>query len=297
MAVSKLKAVEPKSASPNKPKILIYGKAGVGKTFTSLDFPSVYFIDTEGGATQNHYTDKLKASGGSYMGIEQGAMDFETVIEQIQALATENHNFKTVVIDSVSKLFNTAISEEMERLGDKDQFGASKKKPVAYMKRLINWLSRLDMTVILISHEKSEWGLNSNKERVEIGSTFDCWDKLEYELDLCLNIIKLGGSRKARVRKSRFKGFEDGSSFDWSYKSFADLYGKDVIEKKAEAIVLATPGQLNKIKILFDTVKMPEGTEEKLLKKANVDGWEEMSTDRIEKAMDYIIKTYKNKGE
>lgn len=295
--MSKLKAVAPKTAEPNKPKILIYGKAGVGKTFTSLDFPNVYYIDTEGGATQDHYTDKLKASGGVYMGVEQGSMDFETVIEQIQALATENHDFKTVVVDSVSKLFNTAISEEMERLGDKDQFGASKKKPVAYMKRLVNWLSRLDMTVILISHEKSEWGLNSNKERVEIGTTFDCWDKLEYELDLCLNIVKLGGGRKGRVRKSRFKGFEDGDTFDWSYDEFAKIYGKDVIEKKAEAIVLATPDQLKKIKNLFDTVKMPDGTEAKLLKKANVEGWEEMSTDRIDKAIEYINKTYKEKGE
>lgn len=295
--MSKLKAVAPKTAEPNKPKILIYGKAGVGKTFTSLDFPNVYYIDTEGGATQDHYTDKLKASGGVYMGVEQGSMDFETVIEQIQALATENHDFKTVVVDSVSKLFNTAISEEMERLGDKDQFGASKKKPVAYMKRLVNWLSRLDMTVILVSHEKSEWGLNSNKERVEIGTTFDCWDKLEYELDLCLNIVKLGGGRKGRVRKSRFKGFEDGDTFDWSYDEFAKIYGKDVIEKKAEAIVLATPDQLKKIKNLFDTVKMPDGTEAKLLKKANVEGWEEMSTDRIDKAIEYINKTYKEKGE
>lgn len=299
MAKSKLKAVEPKSAEPKKPKILIYGKPGVGKTWASLDFPNVYYIDTEGGASMAHYTDKLKNAGGVYFGPEQGSLDFETVIEQIQALATEEHNFKTVVIDSVSKLFNTAIAIEAERLGDKDAFGASKKPAVAYMRKLINWLSRIDMNVILVSHEKPEWGLNANGERVEIGQTFDAWDKLEYELDLCLNVVKAGPNRTARVRKSRLTEFPDASTFGWSYNEFAEKYGKSVIEKKSEAITLATPEQLAEIKKLLETVKLPEGQEDKWLKAAQVDGWEEMETARIAKAINHIKKTYLNmeKGE
>lgn len=296
---SKLKAVEPKSAEPKKPKILIYGKSGVGKTWASLDFPNCYYIDTEGGANLNHYTDKLKNSGGAYMGTEQGSLDFATVIEQVQALATEDHTYKTLVIDSISKLFNTAISDEAERLGDKDAFGASKKPAVAYMRRLINWLSRIDMNVILISHEKTEWGLDGKGQRVEIGSTFDCWDKLEYELDLCLNIIKAGSTRNARVRKSRLTGFPDASIFPWSYADFAKLYGKDVIEKKTEAITLATPEQLKEVERLLSLVKLPEGQEDKWLKQANVEGWEEMETARIQKAIEHIKTTYlnANKGE
>lgn len=298
MAKSKLKAVEPKSAEPKKPKILIYGKPGVGKTWASLDFPNVYYIDTEGGANMAHYTDKLKAAGGVYMGPEQGSLDFDTVIEQIQALATEDHGFKTVVIDSISKLFNTAIAVEAERLGDKDAFGASKKPAVSYMRKMINWLSRIDMNVILISHEKSEWGLNAKGERVEIGQTFDAWDKLEYELDLCLNVVKSGPNRTARVRKSRLTEFPDASSFPWSYSDFADKYGKEVIEKKSEALTLATPEQLDEIKHLLETVRLPEGQEDKWLKAAQVDGWEEMSTERIAKAIEHIKKTYlKEKGE
>lgn len=297
-AKSKLKAVEPKSAEPKKPKILIYGKPGVGKTWASLDFPNVYYVDTEGGASMSHYTDKLKNAGGVYFGPEQGSLDFETVIEQIQALATEEHDYKTVVIDSVSKLFNTAIAVEAERLGDKDAFGASKKPAVAYMRKLINWLSRIDMNVILVSHEKPEWGLNSKGERVEIGQTFDAWDKLEYELDLCLNVVKAGPNRTARVRKSRLTEFPDASTFQWSYDEFATKYGKAVIEKKSEAITLATDEQLKEIKHLLETVRLPEGQEDKWLKAAQVDGWEEMSTDRIAKAIDHINKTYLNaKGE
>ena len=90
---SRLKAVTPKAAEPSKPKVLIFGKPGVGKTFGALDFPSVYYIDTEGGADLAHYTDKLEKSGGMYLGPEQGNLSFETVMEQVQALATEQHHY------------------------------------------------------------------------------------------------------------------------------------------------------------------------------------------------------------
>lgn len=296
-AKSKLLAVDPKSAEPGKPKILIYGKPGVGKTFTSLDFPNCYYIDTEGGASLGHYTDKLKASGGAYMGPDQGSLDFTTLIGQIQALATENHDFKTIVIDSISKIYNTAISDEAELLGDKDAFGASKKPAIAYMRKLVNWLSRVDMNVILISHEKKEWGTDARGQQVEVGQTFDSWEKLEYELDLCLNIVKNGPSRTAKVRKSRLQQFPDGSAFPWSYDDFATKYGKEVIEKKSHVIELATSEQLAEMKRIFDTVKLPEGQEEKWLKAAQVDEWTEMSSEKLDSLIKHIHKTYINKGE
>lgn len=255
---SKLKAVDPKAAEPSKPKILIYGKPGVGKTWSSLDFPNVYYIDTEGGADLEHYTNKLKASGGMYLGVEQGSLDFDTVLEQLQALATEDHTYKTVVIDSITKLFNLEVTKEGERLGDKNAFGADKKPAIAHMRKLVSWLTRLDMNVILIAHEKPQWGIDAKGERSEIGTTFDCWDKLEYELHLCLNIIKNGESRKARVRKSRLMGFADNAVFPWAYAEFAQRYGKDVIEKKPSTLILATAEQLAEVTRLLGIVKLSD---------------------------------------
>ena len=290
--MSKLKAVGPKKAETKKPKVLIFGKPGAGKTFNALDFPGCYFIDVEGGATQSHYTDKLAASGGVYFGPEQGSIDFDTVIEQVQALATEKHPYKTVVIDSISKMFNTAISVEAERLGDKNAFGADKKPAVNRMRRLINWLSRIDMNVILISHEKTEWGQDSKGNRVEIGATFDCWDKLSYELDLVLNVIKSGPVRIAKVTKSRLIEFPDASTFPWSYADFAKLYGEDVIKKESVQIKIATDEQINEINKLLSVVKLPDGQVDKWLSSAQVDSWSEMSTERLGKAIEHIKKTY-----
>ena len=292
---TKLKAVDPKTAEPSKPKVLIFGKAGVGKTWTSLDFPSVYYIDTEGGADMEHYTDKLKKSGGVYFGVDQGSLSFETILEQVEALATENHQYKTLVIDSISKIFSMEIAKEGERLGDKNAFGADKKPAVAYMRRLLSWLTRIDMNVILVAHEKPEWGINSKGQREEVGATFDAWDKLSYELHLALNIFKVAGQHKARVTKSRLLGFKDAEVFEWSYESFANKYGKDVIEGIVKPVSLVTAEQLQTITNLLDTVKLPVNQIDKWFTAAKCEKWEEMDSDKAEKIIEYINKNYLTK--
>lgn len=281
---SKLLAVTPKAAEPSKPKVLIYGKPGVGKTYNSLDFPNCYFIDTEGGANLAHYTERLDRAGGVYLGPAQGSNDFQIVLDQIQALATEDHPYKTLVIDSVSHLFGTEIANEQDRMASaqkKDEYGASRKPATSFMRRIVNWLDRLDMNVVLIAHQKDEYGLAANGQREVIGATFDCWEKLEYILHLALNIIKVGPSRKAKVRKSRLLGFPEGDVFDWSYDSFADRYGREVIEGAVKKIVVATPEQLTELASLRERVKMPDDWLEKCLKRGKADTLEDMDTTNI----------------
>ncbi len=274
--MSKLKAKDPKSAEPSKPKLLIFGKPGVGKTWGSLDFPSCYYIDTEGGANLEHYTDKLKKAGGAYMGPEDGALDFQIVIEQLQALCTEKHAYKTVIVDSISKLFNSAIATESGRLGAKDEFGASKKPAIRAMRQLVSWVNRVDMNVLFIAHSKSEWGLNAEGQRVEIGQTFDCWDKLEYELHLCLEVTKRGPERTAKVRKSRLTGFPDATAFPWSYAEFANRYGRDVIEGTVKSIVLASPEQVIELVRLCGIIRVSDEEKEKWFTKADVETFAEL---------------------
>jgi len=122
----------------------------------------------------------------------------------------------------------------------------------------------------------------------------DAWDKLEYELDLCVNVLKNGPTRIGRVRKSRLQEFPDASTFTWSYKDFADKYGMDIIQKKSEKIELATEEQLKEMERLFSTVKLPDGQEEKWLKSAQVDDWTEMTSAKIGSLIEHIKKTYLN---
>lgn len=288
---SKLKAVDPKSAKPSKAKILIFGDSGVGKTFGALDFPQPYYMDIEGGASQGQYTDKLKASGGAYFGVDEGAQDFNEVLDQVKALATEKHGFKTVVFDSITKLFNLEIARENERLlaaNKKDEFGSSKKPAVKYMQRLIAWLQRMDMNTVLIAHGKAEWGKASDGTREEIGKTFDCWEKLIYELDLTLEIFKVGQKRMARVKKSRLVGFPDAEVFPWSYAEFAKRYGETALTEAVQEIKLASEGDLTELYGLMTQKKTTEEEKEKWLSAAKVSTFEEMDADKVAKLIKHL---------
>ncbi len=284
--MSKLKGVAPKAATPSKPKILIFGKPGVGKTWASLDFPSVYYIDTEGGANGDHYTDRLEASGGLYFGPEHGGREFQAVTDEVKALGSEQHPHRTIVIDSISELYLAEIAKEANRLeqsGKKDEYGASKKPAVAATRELVRWLKKIDMTAILIAHQKE---LREGGEVV--GVTFDAWEKLEYLFDLSLNIYKIGNSRKARVVKSRLIGFPDGAVFDWSYDEFASRYGKAVIERQSEALQLATEDQLAELKNLLEVIRLPETTRQKWFDQADVSDWPDMTSAQIAGCLDNL---------
>lgn len=277
--MSKLKAVKPKTAEPKKPAILVMGEAGVGKTWTSLDFPNVFYIDVERGATNAHYTDKLEKSGGAYLGIEQGSQNFDEVLEQVRALRSEKHDYKTLVIDSFTKLYNIEIANEQERIkkaGKKDEFGISKKPAIAKSRELIGLMGSIDMNVILISHVKPKWA-----DGEQAGITFDGYEKLEYELDLVLEIKKQGASRKAFIRKSRLEQFPEATSIDWNYEEFAKRWGKDVIEREHKAVQVATVAQLARLTALNDTLKTSPEERDKHLSWADVTRYEDMPTDKI----------------
>ena len=286
---SKLLAKAPEAGKPGKIKMMVFSKSGIGKTWLSMDFPKPYYIDCEGGARLAHYQEKLAKAGGKYFGVEDGALDFSAVLAQVQALATEQHEFQTLAVGSISKLYQTAIANEAERLGDKDAFGASKKPAIAFMRRFVNWIQKLDMNVLFEAHEVAEWGL-VNGQRSEIGQQPDAWDKLLYELDLTLRLEKQGPSRYAVVRKSRLTGFPEGERFPLEYAEFATRYGKDFIECAATPIVLARPEQITEIRRILELVKVEEKEIEKVFSKANAESWEELSEKQADASLAWLKK-------
>lgn len=288
---TKLLGTKAEVIKPRHPTVLLFGASGVGKTVFSTQFPDVYFIDSEGGATQPEYRQRLHDSGALYLGPDDGAASFEVVLDQVRALATQHHDRRTLVIDSITKLFANEIAREAERLSDagkKNEFGADKKPAVGQMRQLVSWLARINMNVILIAGEIAEWGKDSSGERAQIGSTFDCWPRLEYELDLAINVIKAGPKRLGRIRKSRMAAFPQGESFEFSYDEFADRVGRDVIEAPPTPVLCTTIEQLAEINRLLEVVKLEEGTVDKWLAAANVSTWDEMPEERAGKAIEYL---------
>lgn len=274
-----LRAVKPTEAEPSKPKIIVSGKPGVGKTWWALEFPNVYYIDTEGGADLHQYQKRLSEANGMYFGLEQGSRNFETVIEEIITLATVKHGYKTLVIDSFSKLFNTQVATTEEKMREKKiepSFGSEKKEATRLYRKLLYWLDKLDMNVILICHEKEKWGGTGTNRSVE-GYTYDAPEKLEYELHLHLRVTKRADKREGVVMKTRLIGFPEGEKIEWHYNDFADRYGRSIIERESAPFVPVTQDNYNTLMSLLEQLTVTDEHKEKMLSKAGAESFKEVS--------------------
>jgi hypothetical protein len=280
-----LKAKQPIEVKPSKPKFMISGESGVGKTFFALDFPKPYLIDCEGGATREQYQEKLKKSGGAYFGKEEGSQDFKSVIEEVKQLTTTKHEFKTLIIDSFTYLYMLEASEA-EAKGGSD-FGRDKKMANIPTRQLISVLEKCDLNIILVCHSKTKWE-RRGKDIIDAGSTFDGYDKLEYILDLWIQILK--GGKTFEVKKSRVSGLKQGDSYPLTYDEFSGLYGKDIVEREAVPVKLATAEEVSRLMTLIEGLKIDEETLDKWKKKCSVDDWSEIGSDQINSLIQHCEK-------
>lgn len=280
-----LKAKAPVDVIPTKPKFMISGESGVGKTFFALDFPKPYLIDCEGGATREQYQEKLKKSGGAYFGKEEGSQDFKAVIEEVKQLTTTKHEYKTLIIDSFTYLYMLEASEAESKGGS--DFGRDKKMANIPTRQLISVLEKCDLNIILVCHSKIKWE-RRGKDIIDAGSTFDGYDKLEYILDLWIEIGR--GGKTFGVKKSRIQGLTQGDSYPLSYDKFAELYGKDTVERPAIPVQLATTEEVFRLMSLIEGLKIDPDTQEKWMKKCGVDEYVEMSSVQIQSLIQHCEK-------
>lgn len=279
-----LRAKKPEAVE-KRLKALFYGSAGVGKTTAAIQFPRPYLIDTEKGAENDQYTKLLNKAGGVIF----QTSDFEEVVREVKALLTEKHEFKTLIIDPLTTLYNDLLDKSALKHGT--DFGRHYSDANKKVNHLINLLLRLDMNVIITSHAKAVYGDNM----AVLGQTFDCYKKLDYLFDLVFEIQKRGKHRVALIKKSRIEAFPDTDTFDFSYSEVSNRYGKDILERDAVAQELATDDQVKEVVRLIDLIKVPEETYRKWLDKAGSERWEEMPKEAIQKCIDHL--TSKIKGE
>jgi DNA polymerase III delta prime subunit len=279
-----LRAKKPEAVE-KRLKALFYGSAGVGKTTAAIQFPRPYLIDTEKGAENDQYTKLLQKAGGVIF----QTTDFDEVVKEVKALLTEKHEFKTLIIDPLTTLYNDLLDKSALKNGT--DFGRHYADANKKVNHLINLLLRLDMNVIITSHAKQVYGDNM----AVLGQTFDCYKKLDYLFDLVFEIQKRGKHRVALIKKSRIASFPDSDTFDFSYNEVATRYGKAILERDAIAQELADEEQIKEVIRLIDLIKVPEEMYRKWLDKAGSEKWEEMPKEAIQKCIDHL--TSKIKGE
>lgn len=291
--MSKLKAVKPEILKPEKPKFLLSGPFGCGKTFLASGFPKPYYFDHEGSAKREQYRKRIAAQGGVYFGKEQGSQNYETVIEEVKLLATEKHDYLTAVFDSTSMLENMEAAIAEERIGN--DFGRDKKEAYKFTRQLLRWIERLDMAVIFIAHQKDKWG-GSGKDRSVIGTTYDGYEKLEAVLDLWLEMSDANNKRICTVRKSRIDSMKKNTIINAEYLDIAQLYGgTNIVETEAKPIVVATTDQLKQIEKIMKKYSVQTEVIEKWLAKVGVDFFEEVPKESAQKWIEYYNGKEENK--
>src|SRR5215216_6460424 len=270
-----LRARKPEAVN-KRLKLFMFGPAGVGKTTAAIQFPNSYIVDCERGC--ENYEKLINASGS----VVFQTTDIHEVIAEVKALLTEKHDFRTLVIDPITTVYNDLIEKCELKVGT--DFGRHFGEANKMMKRLANLIMALDMNVVITAHAKKEYGQNFAK----LGYTFDGWKQLDYWFDLVVELGKKGKKRLAKVTKTRIDSFPDDDVFEWNYDAIKRRYDVTMLEKEATVVKLAQPEQVREIKKLLSLVRLPEGTVEKWFAKAGVDLWEDMPADSVAKCIDYV---------
>src|SRR6478752_1805467 len=257
-------------------KLFMFGPAGVGKTTAAIQFPHSYVIDADRGS-ENY--DKLITDSGSAV---YQTNDINEVVSEVKSLLTEKHDFRTLVIDPITPIYNDLLEKSEAKVGADfgRHYGAANKE----MKRLANLIMALDMNVVITAHAKTEYGENLRK----LGYTFDGWRQLDYWFDLVIELGKKGKKRMGKVAKTRIETFPDEDVFEWSYDAIKKRYDASILEREAQQVALATPEQVREVTDLLNIVRLPEGLVDKWLAKAQVDTFEDMPADMINKCIEYV---------
>lgn len=299
--MSKLRAVKP-DAIIKRLKMFVFGPAAVGKTVAALQFPQSYIIDTERGSEE--YTKTISDAGSVLF----QSCDPDDIAQEIRALMSEKHEYKTLIIDPITVLYEAikekwtkrfsrqALNRGKEDAAEMQDFGPSYwGKVKSEHKNLLRLISKLDMNVIITSHQKDMYAENTGNNLKKIGVTFDSDKKDEYFFDIVFRLENRNGVRmalkckeRAEVGQSRFP-----DEFEWSYANFRKYYG-DSIERVSAPIDFASKEQCAKLKELCETLRITDDEIEKWLSKANAAEFSDMTSEQVTKCIDFCQRKLDN---
>lgn len=277
MAALKFKKPEIKQ---QRLKAMFFGEMGTGKSTCACQFPLTAYIDTEDTASKKKYAKMITENGGEVT----ASGDIEEIIDTVKWLMSAKHNFKTLVIDSLTIPYENAVIDGERRLGTEFGRGAADAKKKA--KLLVNLLLKLDMNIIVTCQSRKEYGAGGTM--TVIGQTYSGYDRLGYMFDLVFETQIRGDEHFAVTKKSRLEEFPMRESFKFSYQEIITRMGIDNIEKEVTQQEIASNDQVIEVKRLIDLFKVPEETFMKWLEKHQAEDWEELSSDVIQKIIDHL---------
>lgn len=157
MAIDLKKLERPKGQRPII--CTFFGEGGMGKSTLAAMFPKPVFIRTEDGTAS--------LAGNDEVALFPLATASKDVLDQIEALATQDHDFKTLVLDSITQLA-TIIEHEIVAADPKAKsinqagggYGAGYNTAAEKHRQIREWAGALayerGMNVVFIGHADTE---------------------------------------------------------------------------------------------------------------------------------------------
>lgn len=264
-------------------KLLMWGPEGSGKTITACQFPNPIVIDTEGGT--DHYRTQFGLSPDHNL---SNTSDPNAIMETVDWLLTNEHDFRTLIIDPIT-IYWAALQKKYEDiLGRKKNKGKTEEHYQLQfsdwslikgeLRKLIRKLTDLDMSVIATAHQKKEYA-DGQMAKV-IGETFDGEKSLPYMFDV---IIRLHGKQDGKFMASCVKdrtGTLPPGKFEMSYSVFEKALGGETLTRKAAPIMPATQDQKDQLERDFIHFSMTEDQIHRLLVKCGADGMDSLTAEQ-----------------
>jgi len=274
-------------------KMFLYGPPGSRKTTSALQFPNAVLLDLERGSEQ--YIKTINKAGSIVLETNNP----DEIMEEVKALLTEKHKYRTLIIDPVT-IFYQALQDKWTRRFEANAKNDKEKEMQDFgmrfwgrvkseYKSFLRMLMQVDMNLIMTSHQKDIYG--PNMQKVGIGP--DSMKGDSYVFDYVFHLSVIDGKAVAVTEKQRSEPLEPQkfpAEFEWSYANFLKFYGTDVIEREAVAVPMATPEQVAEIKSLLDVVRVNDEDIAKLFTKHYVDEWNELTGEVIQKYIDSLKK-------
>lgn len=271
-----LRAVPPSEVQPYA-KVLIFGGAGVGKTFSLSQIPASYFFDLETGAAYPEYVKNLKEAGSVIF----QTVDIDEVITEVTSLLSENHSYRNVIIDPLTTVFKDEADLQEKYVGT--DYGKNTAEANKKWRRLGKLLKRLNMNVFVVAYEQAKFG----QEGVFVPNGPK---DIAHFFDIVLHAQRRGESRVAVVSKSRSSAFAEGSTIPFNYEEIAARL-KTELARNAEPIALASADQIESLTHLLSLRTDGDQIKDKMLKKAGADELTEISASMAAKAIKALSPT------
>jgi len=209
----------------------LWGAPGTLKTRSALSIGKVAYFSFERGA--QYYRKEFNVD-------EFVPKTFNDVIDSLRWLATNRHDYNTVVIDTISAAYemcqNDFLTEKQRKKGGEVTIdGGDWKtiKPRFY--ELCNLLSKIDMNVVAIARTTKNYLADGSGDMLKIDKNDpespQCEKNTAYlfDIEIQLNIDRRAGGKRiiATTRKDRTNIFPT-KPFDWNENAVREYFGATI---------------------------------------------------------------------